>query len=356
MKQEFEQFVENINSASRTIQTSFSALKENLSLKAQMFIDLDQLASAFDALARKASGKNCMNWTESETSYLISIVGHYCNFSGKSYQGLTESDWQNLEKIFPTKTAIKLQKRWNTILAESLPSDRKTAKICNIRLLKANESIWSSEEELKLMTAFLALGKQFSQIAKRVGSRTESDVKSHLKTMMKLLASQSSGLSSNLSQNEEVFVNQLAREFVEKTTGKSCRADSETTTTTAESVCEEDIPRTPLNYVSNGLCYVQSSYPKIMYNQWVIPSVYCQPIIPSVQACGNFFVRSQQSDAQDVNATHLFKIANGSNAREEFCKEATKTDSKIFFAMVNVQNQHIQLIEKVSQDTIPKYF
>jgi hypothetical protein len=358
MKEEFEQFVENINSASRTIQSAFSALKENLSLKAQIFIDLDQLASAFEALARKASGKNCMSWTESETSYLISIIGHYCNFSGKSYQGLTESDWKSLEKIFPTKTAIKLQNRWNKILADSLPANKKSTKTCNIRFIgKGTESSWSSEEEVKLMTAFIGFGKQWKKIAQRLGNRTESEVRNHLKTILKRLVAQGSGLNTNMSQSDEVVISQLAREFVEKTTGKSCVADSEATTTTTESVCEEDIPRIPLNYASNGLYYVPNAYSKSMHNQWIIPSFYVQPMVPSVQTCGNFSVQSQPSGVQEMNTTtHLFKIASGSNAKEEFCKEATKSDSKIFFAMVNVQNQQIQLIEKVSQATFPKYF
>ena len=375
MKQEFEQFVESSNSMSRSLGVFVNEMKESLNVKTQIFVSLEQLARAFEALSHRTSGKHCMNWTECETSYLISIVAHYCNFSGRSYKSLTESDWQILERIFPTKTAIKMQKRWSTILAgSSVPADVKSGKTCNVRLLqKGTESNWSSEEELKLMNAFLAFGSEWPTIANRLGNRTQTDVKNRLKLLVKKIATENKSLSSNLSQNDETFITQLVREYVERVSAKKqvvveVGNESDATTTTAESVCEEDIPRADslwyqrapvFNYVPNGFHYVPNVYSKSMCNHWMLPS-FTYPVVssvPSVVPCGSFFVSTQQPNVQsrDLNATHLFKIASGENAREEFSKEVTKADSKVFFAMVNVQNQQIQLLEKVSEATFPKY-
>eukprot|EP00331_Platyophrya_macrostoma_P008985 CAMPEP_0176420892 /NCGR_PEP_ID=MMETSP0127-20121128/8860_1 /TAXON_ID=938130 /ORGANISM="Platyophrya macrostoma, Strain WH" /LENGTH=511 /DNA_ID=CAMNT_0017801541 /DNA_START=35 /DNA_END=1570 /DNA_ORIENTATION=+ len=260
IRERFEQFMDECKYSYAL--ASKARILDNLKVQSYTLYDREQLSEIFSGMLAKTSNGRFYgkaNWDVPETNYLISIIVYYCVSNERDVGSLDDSDWEQLEQIFPTKKAYQIRKRWNSLLKVELlqspwsaeedellqklvsqyGAERQWKKIsekinstfkngtfrhsrqCRERWINyVDPSIkrgkWTFEEDLELMKTFIRVGKKWSAIAKQLGDRTENAVKNRWKSLIRKETNHSDQLNENLTQVDESYEIQIAQAFIEK--------------------------------------------------------------------------------------------------------------------------------------------
>ena len=298
-------------------------------------------------------------------------------------------------KFFPTKQATQLNRRWNTIVRTTVAqkpwtpledkllanlvaeygSERQWKTIAekiNAQFLsgcyrlsrqcrerwnnyvdpKIIRGGWTREDDAKLMDAFQKMGKKWSAIAKLLG-RTENAVRNRWNSLVK--KSPSYVLEKNASNgNSEAG---FAMNYLEKVNTQGYYESSEETSQATDynhaSYQMDNTGRKGVDMVGGPLYQAESVFKE---EANASNTVYLKPVLDWNQNTNELNQESYQGFGMaSLPEFQSFKFSSGPKAEQKFSQEVSKSDSQVFYAMIDPTTKEMKLMEKVSQDNWPRY-
>jgi hypothetical protein len=227
----FKSFMEQVKSANLTNAEKNDQYFPNLHVKYRRPLTLADIEKLFGSLAlnKKLCKKSKRNWSEEEIQLLIYFVRQYSQMNNVTPLVMSEDDWEEIAKLLPRRLADCCKEKWMslhhihihdapwtneedailvelihkyglkkwTLIARELNKKAcqsskvfRQGKQCRERWINhldpsINKGAWTSEEDVKLLSAVVKLGKKWSEISKMLVNRTENSVKNRWKSLLK---------------------------------------------------------------------------------------------------------------------------------------------------------------------------